>query len=47
MFLFGGVNVYRNFFRDYKEIEKYEQEEIESELGLSRDDLIGIAKLFT
>lgn len=42
--LYGGT-VYRNFFRRNREIEKYSLGRIESELGLSRRDLIMLSYL--
>lgn len=44
-FLFGGNTVYRNFFIDYKYIEYYNIDNILTELGISREDMIAYALL--
>jgi len=45
IFLFGGTRVYKNLFRDKKDVECYLSSDIEKELTLSRDQLISIAHL--
>eukprot|EP00890_Picochlorum_soloecismus_P003628 jgi/Picsp_1/4266/NSC_01775-R1_protein len=44
-FLFGARRVYRHIFEENKYVEEYRTEEIENELGLSRDKLIMLALL--
>lgn len=44
-FLFGARRVYRHIFEENKYVEEYRTEEIENELGLSRDKLILLALL--
>ncbi|KQK23032.1 DNA repair protein UVH3 isoform X1 [Brachypodium distachyon] len=45
VFLFGARNVYKNIFDDRKYVETYFMKDIESELGLTRDQLIRMALL--
>ncbi|KAL5679512.1 hypothetical protein ACJX0J_005897, partial [Zea mays] len=45
VFLFGARNVYKNIFDDRKYVETYFMKDIESELGLSREQLIRMALL--
>ncbi|XP_047329850.1 DNA repair protein UVH3 [Impatiens glandulifera] len=44
-FLFGASHVYKNIFDERKYVETYFMEDIDSELGLSREKLIRIALL--
>ena len=44
-FLFGSNVVYKNFFDDKKMVHMYKAEDIEQDLGLSRDDLVRSALL--
>lgn len=44
-FLFGATTVYRNIFEERKYVEVYRMEDISSELGLDRQDLIRMALL--
>lgn len=44
-FLFGGNRVYKNMFNQSKFVECYELDDIENELGLSRQKLIYLAML--
>ncbi|KAK7339428.1 hypothetical protein VNO77_20093 [Canavalia gladiata] len=44
-FLFGACSVYKNIFDDRKYVETYFMEDIEKELGLTREKLIRIALL--
>lgn len=45
VFLFGARNVYKNIFDDRKYVETYLMKDIESELGLTREQLIRMALL--
>ncbi|KAG0552283.1 hypothetical protein BDA96_01G495200 [Sorghum bicolor] len=45
VFLFGARNVYKNIFDDRKYVETYFMKDIESELGLTREQLIRMALL--
>jgi 5'-3' exonuclease len=45
VFLFGGKCVYRNIFDDKKFVEVYLANDVKSELGLTREDLIALAFL--
>nr|BAK08020.1 predicted protein [Hordeum vulgare subsp. vulgare] len=45
VFLFGARNVYKNIFDDRKYVETYLMKDIESELGLTREQLIRMAML--
>lgn len=45
VFLFGARNVYKNIFDDRKYVETYFMKDIESELGLTRQQLIRMALL--
>ncbi|KAL0021716.1 hypothetical protein WJX79_006455 [Trebouxia sp. C0005] len=45
VFLFGGQHVYRNIFEGKKYVEEYRVQDVESELGMSRDKLIQLALL--
>ncbi|CAL4921377.1 unnamed protein product [Urochloa decumbens] len=45
VFLFGSRNVYKNIFDDRKYVETYFMKDIESELGLTRQQLIRMALL--
>ena len=44
-FLFGGDRVYKNLFNDKNYVECYQIEDIDEELGLSRDAMIDLAVL--
>jgi len=44
-FLFGAKNVFKNIFDDKKYVEVYRADDVEKELGLSRQDLIRAALL--
>ncbi|KAL1837930.1 hypothetical protein VTJ49DRAFT_3250 [Mycothermus thermophilus] len=44
-FLFGGTRVYKNMFSTNKYVECYLAEDLESELSLSREQLIALAQL--
>ncbi|KAI8100822.1 hypothetical protein M9434_005207 [Picochlorum sp. BPE23] len=44
-FLFGAKKVYRHIFEESKYVEEYRMEDIERELGLSRDSLIYLGLL--
>lgn len=44
-FLFGGTRVYKNMFNTNKYVECYLATDLESELSLSRDQLIALAQL--
>ncbi|KAL2123104.1 hypothetical protein VTJ04DRAFT_3559 [Mycothermus thermophilus] len=44
-FLFGGTRVYKNMFSSNKYVECYLAEDLESELSLSREQLISLAQL--
>jgi len=43
IFLFGGRKVFRHAFKQELYMELYDMKDIESEVGLARDDLISIA----
>ena len=43
VFLFGAKTVYKNIFKDKQNVEVYMQSDIISGLGLSREELIGLA----
>ncbi|XP_078178846.1 5'-3' exonuclease family protein isoform X2 [Carex rostrata] len=45
VFLFGARSVYKNIFDDRKYVETYFMKDIESELGLNRENLIRMAML--
>ncbi|KAL3160296.1 hypothetical protein ABBQ38_009688 [Trebouxia sp. C0009 RCD-2024] len=45
VFLFGGQHVYRNIFEGKKYVEEYRVQDVESELGMTRDKLIQLALL--
>uniref|UniRef100_A0A0E0CWX6 DNA repair protein UVH3 n=1 Tax=Oryza meridionalis TaxID=40149 RepID=A0A0E0CWX6_9ORYZ len=45
VFLFGARNVYKNIFDDRKYVETYLMKDIESELGLTREQLMRMAML--
>ncbi|CAM0871652.1 unnamed protein product [Alopecurus aequalis] len=45
VFLFGARNVYKNIFDDRKYVETYLMKDIESDLGLTREQLIRMALL--
>ncbi|KAG8073932.1 hypothetical protein GUJ93_ZPchr0006g42684 [Zizania palustris] len=45
VFLFGARNVYKNIFDDRKYVETYLMKDIESELGITREQLIRMALL--
>ena len=45
IFLFGGTRVYKNMFNSNKFVECYLSNDIEKELSISRDQLIGLAHL--
>ncbi|GAB1310862.1 DNA repair protein rad2 [Madurella fahalii] len=45
IFLFGGTRVYKNMFNSNKFVECYLADDLESELSLSREQLIAIAQL--
>lgn len=45
IFLFGGTRVYKNMFNSNKFVECYLSSDIEKELSISRDQLIGLAHL--
>ena len=42
-FLFGAATVYKNIFNDRKFVEVYRMQDVQRELGLSREELIGLA----
>ena len=44
-FLFGGRRVYRHIFEESKYVEEYRTDDVERELGLSRESLICLALL--
>ncbi|KAK3362202.1 5'-3' exonuclease [Lasiosphaeria hispida] len=44
-FLFGGTRVYKNMFNSNKFVECYLAKDLESEMSLSRDQLISLAQL--
>ena len=44
-FLFGAQRLYRNIFEDKKYVEEYRSDELERELGLSRERLVALALL--
>lgn len=44
-FLFGALRVYRNIFESVKYVEEYRSAEIESELGLGRENLVTLGML--
>lgn len=45
IFLFGGTRVYKNMFNSNKFVECYLSSDIEKELSITRDQLIGLAHL--
>ncbi|XP_042870555.1 LOW QUALITY PROTEIN: DNA excision repair protein ERCC-5 homolog [Penaeus japonicus] len=45
IFLFGGCNVYKNFFNQTKHVEVFKTENIKANIGLDRDKMISLALL--